>query len=294
MVNTRNTPATLDDGVRQWVTDHVDSVTLGINEKLDNMLLQFNYLVTDVNRLKGGEGSSRFSRMSKLEFPKFYGEDVHGWMFRVKQFFSLYSVHEEDKIKMEAILKIFGHVNEDPIAELKNLRYETSMNKYQSNFERLLNLVDITESQSISMFIAGLPATIELNVRMFKPKSLSDAFSLANLQEATLVVIKQRNTPILPTPRSASTWNVNKNTSYAPKSTTTTLALLAPNTQIVHKYYANETSVPKKLLSQKEFADKRAKNLCFYCDKKYVPGHKCEGRMFSLEIKGIEGEECLE
>ncbi|GKF83917.1 hypothetical protein Tco_0248815, partial [Tanacetum coccineum] len=57
MVNTRNTPATLDDGVRQWVTDHVDSVTLGINEKLDNMLLQFNYLVTDVNRLKGGEGN---------------------------------------------------------------------------------------------------------------------------------------------------------------------------------------------------------------------------------------------
>nr|GEZ15600.1 hypothetical protein [Tanacetum cinerariifolium] len=103
MVNTRNTHATLDDGVRQWVTDHVDNVTLGINEKLDNMLLQFNYLVTDVNRLKGGEGSSTFSRMSKLEFLKFYGEGIQGWMLRVKQFFSLDSVHEEDKIKMVSI-----------------------------------------------------------------------------------------------------------------------------------------------------------------------------------------------
>ncbi|GJU24599.1 hypothetical protein Tco_1163220 [Tanacetum coccineum] len=231
MVNTINTPATLDDGVRQWVTDHVDSVTLGINEKLDNMLLQFNYLVTDVNRLKGGEGSSRFSRMSKLEFPKFYGEDKY------------------------TVIPV-----------------------------------------NIVMFNCwfGPPATIEFNVRMFKPKSLSDAFSLANLQEATLVVIKQRNTPILPTPRSASTWNVNKNTSYSPKSTTTTLALPAPNTQIIHKYYANETTIPKKLLSQKEFVDKRAKNLCFYCYKKYVPSHKCEGHMFALKIKGIEGEECLE
>ncbi|GJU37686.1 reverse transcriptase [Tanacetum coccineum] len=48
------------------------------------------------------------------------------------------------------------------------------------------------------------------------------------------------------------------------------------------------------MLSQKEFAEKRAKNHCFYCDKKYVPGHKCEGQMFTLEIKGTLVEECLE
>ncbi|GJY03062.1 hypothetical protein Tco_0361214 [Tanacetum coccineum] len=191
-------------------------------------------------------------------------------MFRVSQFFSLDGVHEDDKVKMvfihlhdkaltwhlqfvkthggtvvwnvydEAILKRFGP--EDPMAELKNL--------------------------SISLFIVGLPASIELNVRMFRPKSLSDAFSLASLQEATLAL--------------------------CPKSTTTTLALPVPNTQIVNKYSASEALVQKKLLSQKEFAEKRAKNLCFYCDKKYVSGHKCEGQMFALEIKGVEGEECLE
>ncbi|GJR51161.1 putative mitochondrial protein [Tanacetum coccineum] len=85
----------------------------------------------------------------------------------------------------EAILKRFGSVNEDPMAELKNL----------------------------DMFIAALPASIELNVGMFRPKSLADAFSLANLQEATLV---------------------------------------------------------------------------------YVPGHKCEGHVFTLEIRGGGIEECLE
>nr|GEW70693.1 hypothetical protein [Tanacetum cinerariifolium] len=74
---------------------------MGINEKLNNLLLQFNYLVADVNRLKGGKGSSRFSMLSKLEFPKFYGEDIQGWMFRVRQFFTLDGVHEEDKHNLE-------------------------------------------------------------------------------------------------------------------------------------------------------------------------------------------------
>nr|GEX01050.1 hypothetical protein [Tanacetum cinerariifolium] len=115
----------------------------------------------------------------------------------------------------EAVLKRFGFVNADPMAELKNLMHGSSMKDYQSNFERLLNLVDITELQSISIFIAGLPAAIELNVRMFRPRSLSDAFSLASLQKATLAVIKQKNTLLLPTPRPASNWNANRNTNYA-------------------------------------------------------------------------------
>ncbi|GKA82667.1 hypothetical protein Tco_0789415 [Tanacetum coccineum] len=37
-------------------------------------------------------------------------------------------------------------------------------------------------------------------------------------------------------------------------------------------------------LTQKEYEEKRAKNLCFYCDKKFVPGHKCPSKMYSLEV----------
>nr|GEX01391.1 retrovirus-related Pol polyprotein from transposon 297 family [Tanacetum cinerariifolium] len=37
-------------------------------------------------------------------------------------------------------------------------------------------------------------------------------------------------------------------------------------------------------MTQKEIADKRAKNLCFYCDEKFVPGHKCSGQLFLLQI----------
>nr|GEV52085.1 hypothetical protein [Tanacetum cinerariifolium] len=46
----------------------------------------------------------------------------------------------------------------------------------------------------------------------------------------------------------------------------------------------------RQLLTQKELDDKRAKNQCFYCDQKYVPGHKCSGKLFSLEIVEMSEE----
>ena len=41
---------------------------------------------------------------------------------------------------------------------------------------------------------------------------------------------------------------------------------------------------PRKQLTQKELDEKRAKNLCFYCDQKYSLGHKCPSQKFSLEV----------
>ncbi|GJY88666.1 retrotransposable element Tf2 [Tanacetum coccineum] len=228
------------------------------------------------------EGSSRFIRMSKLEFPKFQGDDVKGWMYIVKQFFAMdgssggnvtWLVYEE------AILKRFREVNEDPMAEYKNLRYKTTMKQYQSDFETLLNQMEITEAQSVSMYIDGLPPNIEINVRMFRPRTLADAFSLSNFQETALAWTKQRYTPLLLTPRTAYE---NMNTTYLAKPITTALAL--PNTQTITKYPATTTNPPKKWLTQKEIGDKRAKGLCFYCDQKYMSGHKCSGQMFVLEV----------
>ncbi|GJR75961.1 retrovirus-related pol polyprotein from transposon 297 family protein [Tanacetum coccineum] len=236
--------------------------------------------------------------MGKLEFSKFYSEDVKGWLFRVKQFFVVDNVPEGDKIKIvsihlydkalawhlqfvkahgkimgwdvyeEGILKRFGVVNEDPMAELKILRHTTNMKEYQGQFEQLLTQMDITKSQAVN------------------------TFSLANFQEASLAVIKQKATPVLPTPKFNNNYYVNRNATYPNKATTVTTPV--PNTQVVTKYPALPSPTPRKMLSQKEFAEKRAKNQCFYCDKKYVSGHKCEGHVFTLEIRRTRIEECLE
>ncbi|GKB34094.1 hypothetical protein Tco_0879036 [Tanacetum coccineum] len=51
----------------------------------------------------------------------------------------------------------------------------------------------------------------------------------------------------------------------------------------------NNTPMPNrpfKKLTQQELEDKRAKHLCFNCDQKYTPGHKCSGQLYSLEVIG--------
>lgn len=37
--------------------------------------------------------------------------------------------------------------------------------------------------------------------------------------------------------------------------------------------------------------ERRAKNLCFFCDEKYFPGHKCKAHVYRLEIVEEEEEE---
>jgi len=37
--------------------------------------------------------------------------------------------------------------------------------------------------------------------------------------------------------------------------------------------------------------ERRAKNLCFFCDENYFPGHKCKAHVYRLEIVEEEEEE---
>nr|GEX80711.1 gypsy/Ty3 retroelement polyprotein [Tanacetum cinerariifolium] len=53
--------------------------------------------------------------------------------------------------------------------------------------------VEISKFHAISLFMGGLPTEIEMGVRMFKPRTLTDAYCLTNLQEATLNAVKKKN-----------------------------------------------------------------------------------------------------
>ncbi|GKF61990.1 hypothetical protein Tco_0182044, partial [Tanacetum coccineum] len=77
---------------------------------------------------------------------------------------------------------------------------DSTVQKYHERFELLLNKVELPEVHAISLFLGGMPQSISLPVRMFKPKSLSDTASLCKLQEATLAAHKARQSPILPKP----------------------------------------------------------------------------------------------
>nr|GEW70313.1 retrovirus-related Pol polyprotein from transposon TNT 1-94 [Tanacetum cinerariifolium] len=152
--------------------------------------------------------------------------------------FSVDNMQEEDKVKIVSI-----HVYDRALAWnlhfMRNNGYNMSWAVYEEAILKIFGGLDDdpmvlnTEAQSISMYMDGLPPAIEMTVRVVKPKSLVDAFSLSNLQEVTQNLIKQKYAPILPTPKPATTSYYNKSTHAHVKNTTTTLALPAPNIQQV-------------------------------------------------------------
>ncbi|GJY83879.1 retrotransposon-related protein [Tanacetum coccineum] len=286
-------PNGLDEQTKEFIKQVIDSAMAGIQatfqSSLQNVYVQQDYLKNDIERLKTGEGSSnggnrqfQFGRLTKLEFPKFSGVDVKNWLYRTQQFFSVERVDDLDKVKLasihfydsaliwhqqfekingeavswedykEALLARFDTEFEDPLSELKNLKCDSTVQKYHNIYVHA--------------------------VRMFKPKSLSDTASLCKLQEATLAAHKARQSPILPKPSIGNGNFGNRGGYVAPRNQTNTLALPANKTSTLSPNPA------RKYLSQKEFDDKRAKGLCFHCDQKFVPGHKCSGQAFALEL----------
>nr|GEV17976.1 hypothetical protein [Tanacetum cinerariifolium] len=188
----------------------------------------------------------------------------------------------------ESIKEIFDSVHEDPMVELKNLRKVTLVQAYQDLFEALLNKVEQPEAYAISLFIGGLKDEMRLARRMFKPTKLADVYCLEKMQEATLVVSKSRYTPTLPTPKSYVTSYDPKGGGYNTKGN---------NLALPFTLQTDKPNRPRKQLTQQEIEKKRAKHLCFYCDQRHSPGHKCNGQKYCLKVVAcdemIEDEDCI-
>ncbi|GJX04159.1 gypsy/ty3 retroelement polyprotein [Tanacetum coccineum] len=229
---------------------------------------------------------NQFTRMTKVEFPKFSGDDVKGWIFRCEQFFSIDEIPENQKVKLisvhlfdtallwhrqfirlngenvtwnvykDGILQRFRTVFDDPISEIRKIKYQSNAKDYQDAFDTLLSRVDISEEHALT----NLP------------------------KKATLEAVRKKNKAVVNSQMGRfgsgnSGYGNNSRPSLLPSPVTTTNWRTKPNTPV--------TTPVRKQLTQKELDDKRSKNQCFYCDQKYVPGHKCSGRLYSLEI--IEG-----
>ncbi|XP_071712910.1 uncharacterized protein [Rutidosis leptorrhynchoides] len=178
----------------------------------------------EIQKLKGKgtqvrSGTLQHTRFTKIEFPRFDSTDVKEWIYSCKKFFTVDNVEDDEKIRIisiqlqkksltwhqqfikingsdntyeEAILRRFGTVVKDPLSELNNLRQTSYAEAYFEKFEALLNKIELRVKQAIMLFLAGLNKEIELMVRMFKPKTLEEAYGLAKLQEDTIAITKKK------------------------------------------------------------------------------------------------------
>ncbi|GJY52038.1 putative mitochondrial protein [Tanacetum coccineum] len=132
------------------------------------------------------------------------------------------------------------------MSALKILKYETTVREYEDAFDILLSRVEVSE-EHVSLFMGGLPTEIEMGVRMFKPKTLANAYCLTNLQEATLNVVKKKGiSAFVPNhSRYTNAFTSNYQKPFLPTpSATTTNTYAKPNTLIIAHVFAIPTELP--------------------------------------------------
>nr|GEV56506.1 hypothetical protein [Tanacetum cinerariifolium] len=122
------------------------------------------------NGNNGGNNRGAYNRLTKIEFPKFEGDDVLSWLYRVNKFYEMDHIDDDaQKIRLVSmhmfrkalnwhkhfmtkhgaimtwdlyqthVKKRFESVFEDQIVALKNLKQTNIVQVYQESFKDLLN-----------------------------------------------------------------------------------------------------------------------------------------------------------
>ncbi|GJS00938.1 putative nucleotidyltransferase, ribonuclease H [Tanacetum coccineum] len=273
----------------------------------------------------GGDADSRGTRplrIGKVEFPKFSGADVEGWIYRCEHFFAMDETPDNVKLRCavvhlegdalqwhRAYMKIraatiseipwndyvksisarFSNAMfEDPLEELASLNQTGTLHELNTTFDSLLNKVNLTETQAISLYLKALKPDIRGPVKMFKPRTLHEAYGLAKTQALNNENLEEK--------LNRGKWNGGNTKSYnnskiTPPTNATKLPLL-PTPNQTNTTVTKPTGGPRRL-SRKELENKRARGECFWCTEKFVPGHKCTRNQNQVYIIEMEDEDDL-
>jgi hypothetical protein len=121
---------------------------------------------------------------------------------------------------------------------------------------------------------------------MFKPKTLRDAIELARMRDENLS--KTRKNPRGDGPRATYTSFMQRSTGQAATTTGHTGATSAIPTSRTY------SSGAAKKLSWEEMQKRREKGLCFGCNEKFTPGHRCQKpQTFLIEAYSTEEDDEL-
>uniref|UniRef100_A0A0A9GMD0 Retrotransposon gag domain-containing protein n=1 Tax=Arundo donax TaxID=35708 RepID=A0A0A9GMD0_ARUDO len=249
------------------------------------------------------------TRVLKLDFPTYDGTgDPLAWLNRCELYFRGQNTPEERRVWLatlhitdatqlwyyrlettggepswcrfvQLVHRRFGPpMTESLLGEIAMLRRSGFVQDYTNQFVSLAcRDVELTETQQIQLFIAGLTNPLKTDVALQRPVTLDDAIMLARAfeQRLALDIVPNRSAsraPYRPTLSATSTATVaasgQSSTQSAPGS-----AKLVPVS----------SSLPRRRLTLAEMAQRRADGLCYNCDEKFVQGHCCK-RLFILEV----------
>ncbi|GJZ71013.1 hypothetical protein Tco_0634864, partial [Tanacetum coccineum] len=146
VVSTRNTltgssngsPLVLDDETKRFLAETIAGMVEGSIATMQRSMEEMANNITDLslqNQQMGNRGSQvHHSRLAKIEFPKFFGDDVKG-VFRYEQFFLIEHTPKIDK---------------------------TTAKEYEDAFDKFFSRVEVSEDHAVSLFMGGLLTEIEM------------------------------------------------------------------------------------------------------------------------------------
>nr|GMC77790.1 Transposon Ty3-G Gag-Pol polyprotein [Ipomoea batatas] len=216
----------------------------------------------------GVQHTSKLGSM-RLDIPKFDGTDAQRWIFQIQEYFDYHQTPEPHRLQMA------GFCLEGDASEwyrwMKRNRIVHGWHDFLENIEQRFG------SSQYEDPLAELAKLIQtgMELLMARPDTVAATFKLAKAHETRHAEIiaetrmANRGNPQLQTPLGEHRWqpritSIPQAPSSAAPPQNITLALL------IKKYTATE------------IRERRDKGLCFHCDQKYSPGHRCRGPFLLL------------
>ncbi|KAH9650018.1 hypothetical protein KPL70_026202 [Citrus sinensis] len=245
-------------------------------------------------------GTRHDFRFRKLEMPLFDGSNPDGWILKAERYFSVNRLSNEEKLEA-AIIAFEGDAllwyqwenrkrsivvwEEMRVLILKQFRvtqagslYEqwlaltqgSSVREYRRKFIELsAPLENITDELALGNFINGLKPEIRVEVRIMEPNNLGRAMDLAQKIEEKLWVTKTHKADSGFQRAGGSTRGVNLHSE-------------ASRSSIGANHNTARLSGEIRRLSDSELQKKREKGLCYRCDEKWAPGHRCKKKELTV------------
>nr|KYP61158.1 hypothetical protein KK1_023583 [Cajanus cajan]KYP68329.1 hypothetical protein KK1_021950 [Cajanus cajan] len=153
---------------------------------------------------------------------------------------------------------------------LFKLRQKGSVIDYQVEFERISNRVyGLSPDSILHCFISGLLPEIQEELALHRPQSINQAIDLAKLVESKLSASKARTSTRIVPHKPYSSLPPPKPSLPAPPSSPVPSTTTSP-------------TLPVKRLTQAQLQERRALGLCYNCDEKFHPTHRCKPKQFLL------------
>ncbi|XP_045809999.1 uncharacterized protein LOC123904368 [Trifolium pratense] len=309
--------STFRDLLRSSLDSHSDSIHSTLHQHLLEVDSKVAHLRTPTSSSSPAFNSA--SRSLKLNVPRFDGSNVLEWLFQIEAFFDFHDTPTTSRLQivsfhldgraaawfqwatrnkllsswsvfLDAVRQCFGPTAyEDVEGELSKLSQTGSVVEFQAQFEDLMNKVNgISEPLLISFFITGLKRNLRRELQFHRPPTLMEAFAMARAYEARL----DDNPGFSKNGSRQPTSPLNSNTSTQPISLTQNPPSNPKTNSLPPLLPTPQLQLPVRNLPPAEHRDRRTKGLCFKCDEKWNPSHRCRNKV--LLLLGCEEEDELD